>query len=146
MKRSEFLKRLGLGVVAIPLVPKVITEVAEVVQTAVEKGESKEYHLKHCKELYKRYGDKGLEDVMEIYRDTGNLVYSHYEEPFIHNTKPWPLMMWDIILLPGDKTYVVTEVRYGSAVLTPHDGRDKIIIVHKGDEMIRIPNAANFNT
>lgn len=134
MKRSEFLKRLGLGIAAIPLAPQFIAATKDSFDGAKAKT-----LLDDEAGVFPRYVDPQPQEIIDIYHETGDLLYSHYEEPWIHDAKPWPLMMWDTILLPNDKTYVVTEVRYGSAVLTPYSSKDKDLIVHKGDEMIRIP-------
>ena len=98
MKRSEFLKRLGLGIVAIPLAPKIAAEVAESLPTEeILPGKivhldggidfldlndtPKEYYppMREStihEELYKRYGGRDIREVMEIYRETGDLIYS----------------------------------------------------------------------
>lgn len=125
MKRSEFLKRLGMVAVAIPLAPKVAAEVAELIKeetTFLDTPDTPEVYFKET------IGFEGSEQ------------FSHYEEPWIHDSKPWPLWDGDIILRPNEKVYVVTNVWYGAAVLTPYDARDEFVIVHKGDEMLRIPN------
>lgn len=93
MKRSEFLKRLGLGVVAIPLVPKIAAEIAEnlpisetnIAHSPPDWAESyqmfpEEYYppmreISIHEKLYKRYGGVDIKGVMEMYRETGNLIY-----------------------------------------------------------------------
>ena len=135
MNRADFLKRLGLGVVAIPLVPKLIGALPaaeEVVKPKIKttwvEGADHVYDYTMKPEIHDEMLDK----------------YGHYEQPWIHDSNPWPLQQWDLILTPNEKTYVVTEVRYGSAVLTPHVAGEEVIIAHKGDEMIRIPNCITY--
>jgi hypothetical protein len=136
MNRSDFLKRLGLVAVAIPLAPKIATEAAELLDMGKEEG----FEYPDFDEVHRRWGNRSAQEFIEVFQETGNLMYSHYEQPWIGDANPWPLQEFDAIITPDNKTYVVTEVRYGSAVLTPENKRDKIIIAHKGDEMIRFSN------
>ena len=124
MKRSEFLKRLGLGVVAIPLAPTIARELmndeAGVMSDGVEplwNPKDPEYSLEQCRR-----------------------VYSHFEEDRVHDTQPWPLRMNDVILLPNERTYVVTAERHGVVTLTPFEADQEVIYAKRGDEMIRFSN------
>ena len=79
MNRSKFLKRIGLGIVAIPLAPKIAAELAENLPVE-ETVETEGYYppmreMSIHKELYKRYGDRPIQEVIEIYHETGNLIY-----------------------------------------------------------------------
>ncbi len=142
MNRSEFLKRLGVIAVAIPLAPKIAAGAAELIKEETTFLDLQDTPPDVYPYSGKPFGPLEKPDGFDKMRD----IYGHYEQPWIHDTKPWPLRMWDCILKPDNKTYVVTEVHYGKAILTPYDARDKVIIAHKGDVMIRIPNAISWNT
>lgn len=134
MKRSEFLKRLGLGIVAIPLVPKITTEAGELLDMGKEEGFE-----------YPPMRDTIREDLTAAMEKPGihdEMVekFSHYEEPRLHDGQPWPLRVNDTILLLDDKIYLVTAVMAGIATLTPFDGDNDVVYARKGDEMIRFSN------
>ena len=132
MKRSEFLKKLGLGVVAIPLVPKVAAEAIKVVREIDDEAGN---------------WPDGVEPNWSW--EKKDVEYSHYEEPRVHDMYPWPLRINDAIIIPGDeeayeKVYLVTAVdpMNDIATLTPFDSRDGgVIYAKQGDKMIRFSNA-----
>jgi len=126
MKRSEFLKRLGLGIAAIPLAPQIIAATKEVfdgekVNTLLsdEAGnwpdpepKDPEWGIKHAKELY-----------------------AHYEEPWIH--EGWPLRVNDLICVNNsDKQYLVTAMDADTATCTPLE-EGPVVYITRDDTVIR---------
>jgi len=133
MKRSEFLKRMGLGIVAIPLAPKAVAEAVETIQKAVEQEEAKEYHLGHCRELYKRYGEKDIQEVMDIYRETGDLVYYKERPTGVHITEgKYPLRINDVIEV-SEKEFVITYMDKGLARCVSTDMWHDVIYIDMED-------------
>jgi len=94
MKRSEFLKRLGLGIAAIPFAKQVAGAVTEVMNDEagiIADGVPKEWLAK-----------PPIHDEMIA-------KYGHYEEPWIH--EGWPLRLNDIIAIENsDDEYLVTAL------------------------------------
>lgn len=133
MKRSEFLKRLGLGIVAIPLVPKIAAEVAETVQEAILKKEANDYNLGHCRELYRRYGEKDINEVMDIYRETGDLIYTLPKKIGVHIVDgEYPLRINDEIEV-AEKRFVVTYMDKGLARCVSTDMWHDVIYIDMKD-------------
>lgn len=93
MKRSDFLKRLGLGIAAIPFAKQVAGAVTEVVRMDDEEG------------VFPRYVDPQPPEVLEQMR------YGHYEEPFVHPAG-WPLRVNDLILVPDNSGEIEGELQY----------------------------------
>ena len=52
MKRTEFLKKFGIGLVAIVAAPKIIAKAVEDSTKPVVPNKAKEYHIKKTKEYY----------------------------------------------------------------------------------------------
>ena len=77
MKRSEFLKRFGIGAVVIVTTPAVLASML-----AKEKFKSRkemtpqEYHINNAKKAY-RFIPRGItpQDCINIYRRTGKFMY-----------------------------------------------------------------------
>ena len=138
MKRSEFLKRLGLGIAAIPFAKQVAGAVTEVMND--EAGVMPDPTPEKW----------GVEETMEIFHETGDLVYSHYEEPWVHKMG-WPFRINDQILTPDEKVYVVTALTTGGlfgeqqAICTPIDARDPEIILTEENGKNVIIFGSSFN-
>ena len=133
MKRSEFLKRLGLGIVAIPLIPKVAAEVADMIKDeAVTKVPLPDDYVE-TDELYRRYGDKDINEVMEIYRDTGDLIYTLPRKIGVHIVDgKYPLRINDEIEVT-EKRFVVTYVDKGLARCVSTDMWHDVIYIDMKD-------------
>lgn len=130
MKRSEFLKRLGLGIAAIPFAKQVAGAVTEVMND--EAGVMPDPTPKKW----------GVTETMETFKETGDLVYSHYEEPWIHDYG-WPYRMNDIILTVDEKQYLVTQVWKDRVVCTPLIPGPEITLTKDGDEKALIISNLN---
>lgn len=131
MKRSEFLKRLGLGIVAIPFAKQVAGAVTEII---TEDDESRK--------MIRDGGWTNEDDVFPRYvdplpKDFDGFTFSHYEEPWIHVVNPWPLQINDVIMMDTEKTYLVTQVFYGQAKLTAIDSQDEDIFIYRVGENLR---------
>lgn len=93
MKRSEFLKRLGLGIAAIPFAKQVAGAVTEVMNDEAGNWpdpvpKDPEWSLKWAKE-----------------------VYAHHEEPWIY-TAGGPFRINDILLVPDNSGEIEGEAQY----------------------------------
>lgn len=109
MKRSEFLKRLGLGIAAIPLAPQFIAATKE---SFDGKGASILMNDEAGVMADPTPKKWGVTKTMETFKETGDLVYSHYEENFVHGG--WPLRVNDIISIEScDNEYLVTAISTG---------------------------------
>ena len=85
MKRSEFLKRLSLGLTAIPLAPAIVAEVIATVKEEATLPLPDDYV--ESEQLVEAMKDPtySLEKCREIYKETGNLLYSSMEKPEIND-------------------------------------------------------------
>jgi len=134
MKRSEFLKRLGLGIAAIPMGAKLLAEVKEMKMPNVMDDEAGNWP----DDVPPRYVDP-------LPKDFDGFTFSHYEEPWIHKLNPWPLQINDQILFPDETVYIVTAMMYGEAVLTPMDGRKKPVRIYRSGDQLRFYGGDDFH-
>ena len=131
MKRSEFLKRLGLGIAAIPLAPQIVAATKEAFDgmraKALMDDEAGQW-------------DDGVDPSWmkkpEIHDEMVGR-YGHYEEPWLHVINPWPLMINDLVEMDSGKTYLVTKVHYGQAKLTAIDAQDEDVFVYRVGDNLR---------
>jgi hypothetical protein len=138
MKRSEFLKRIGLGIAAIPFAKQVAGAVTE--ELTDEPGI-------WADEVPKEWT---VEKTMDTFKETG---YLHYEEPHTHKVG-WPFRVNDQILTPDDKVYVVTSLTTGgiygkqAAICTPLDARDPEITLteENGKNVVIFGNLTSINS
>jgi hypothetical protein len=119
MKRSEFLKRLGIGMIAIPMGPKILAEIKEMKLPQVEEKLP----------LPDDYVEIGKPDI----HDEMLRKFGHHEEPWIHDYG-WPYRMNDIVLTVDEKQYLVTQVWEDRVVCTPLIDGPEITLTKDGDE------------
>jgi hypothetical protein len=104
MNRLSFLKKLGIGAVAIAIAPKAVAEMSkkeEIIYPRLKDGVTIDTELLPIK----RYD---AEEIMKIWRQTGDLVYAHNSPTF-----------WDRCIDKQGQEWIITEMWPQKIVLLP---------------------------
>ena len=84
MKRSDFLKRLGIGAVAVVVAPRVLAEMPAKEETI----SSKEYHLNHARKIYKEYTNAELTLYPNNYMRINDIIMCNGNDYVVYYIKP----------------------------------------------------------
>lgn len=135
MKRKDFLKKIGIGVVAAGTIPSVLAE------TPIVKPETPETPITPVEiDVTRIPVNMTIEEVVKTYEETGVLCY---------NSPPPELRQYDIVFhKQEDRLYWVAELnsndillyplKKGSDIQLPRSKYNELIIIARQNELVNL--------